>query len=178
MKNIFIVPAFIFILVVQPVRVVAEPAIGRGIFPSACVRISTLIEKANDYDGQTIVLKGEAVGDLMQRAAGTWLNISDGSAAIGIFFKKGEIPPPRLNSLGDYFNHGDQLEVTGVFHKACRYHEGELDIHCLAVRVLEPGHKIARPVDQGKISLATVLFFWLLVVFLLAFLLKKKKPSA
>jgi hypothetical protein len=138
--------------------------------------ISQLIEKAKEFDGQIVTIKGEAIGDLMKRRDGAWLNVSDGTA-IGIFFEKNKIEAPSLKYLGNYQNTGDQLEVTGVFNKSCLYHQGELDIHCVSVKVLVPGKSIAHPISKKKVELVLALLVGFGVVSFLAYINQLKKAS-
>ena len=64
--------------------------------PAVISSFNQLIEKASEFDGRLVAVTGEAIGDLMLRQNGSWLNISDGSTALGIFFNKNETSPPDL----------------------------------------------------------------------------------
>ena len=61
------------------------------------VTLSELIENAEEYDGKTILFKGEAIGDPLKRGDHTWVNVSDGNnSAVGVYMaslrSKVEIP--------------------------------------------------------------------------------------
>ena len=49
------------------------------------VTSTDLIENALALDGQTVTYTGEVVGDIMKRGDHTWLNLSDGSNAMGVW---------------------------------------------------------------------------------------------
>ena len=46
-----------------------------------------LIENGRKIDNSKITLKGEAIGEAMNRGKYSWINISDGSTAMGICIK-------------------------------------------------------------------------------------------
>ncbi len=48
---------------------------------------NTLINNAFKYDGKFIEFQGEAIGEIMKRGNYAWVNIHDGSNAIGVFLK-------------------------------------------------------------------------------------------
>ena len=47
-----------------------------------------LIENSKKIDNSKITLKGEAIGEGMNRGKYSWVNISDGSTAMGIWIRK------------------------------------------------------------------------------------------
>lgn len=164
----FIFIFLILFLIVLADNLLAEKA-GKKYF-----MLAELVSSANQLDGREILVFGEAIGDLMKRKDGIWLNISDGSLALGIFFKKDEITLPVIKFLGDYQKKGDWLEVKGIFHKNCAYHSGETDLHATFVRVIGSGQKINHPIDFDKLSLAVIVFLAALVLFVLSVLNKKR----
>jgi hypothetical protein len=121
-----------------------------------------LINQSFFYDNKTVVYRGEVVGPVMVRGEHAWLNIYDGSYAIGVWcpaeYAKG------VRFYGDYNSKGDFVEVTGVFHRTCREHGGDLDIHCDSLRVITPGHAVKHTVEKRRIYAAV---FFGLIAFLL-----------
>jgi len=65
---------------------------------------SELIKEAKQYDGKNVVYRGEVVGDIMIRGEFAWLNINDGSNAIGIWINKGQVKD--IFYTGSYQNKG------------------------------------------------------------------------
>jgi len=118
--------------------------------PSARAEVSSsdLIERAADWDGKRVVYRGEAVGEAMKRGDFAWLNLHDGSNAIGVWcpFRFAE----RVRIPGDYFHSGDMVRVTGVFHRACPEHGGDLDIHAVSLDLASAGRDRAHPVSRRK----------------------------
>jgi hypothetical protein len=114
------------------------------------VKINDLVEKAKEYDGKTVTLEAEAIGEVLERGAYAWININDKSNAIGVYIPIAEAK--KITFFGDYAHTGDTLVITGVMHNACVEHGGELDIHADTITVVRLGSKTARPVSGVKIA--------------------------
>jgi hypothetical protein len=115
-----------------------------------------LINKAREYDGESVVYVGEVVGDIMARGDFVWVNVNDGENAIGIWLDKelaGEI-----QFAGSYHAKGDRLEITGVFHRACIQHGGDMDIHAQNIRKISPGRQVREELSTGKRNFTFILF--------------------
>lgn len=140
---------------------------------SGTVRISDLVENMEEYDGKTVTVEGEVVGDVMSRGEGAWITVNDDPYAERSLEEGGEfagvsnvgigvwVDPDMAREIqhtGDYREKGDRVRVAGVFHRACRDHGGETDIHALSLQVLEGGYTFDRPFDWGKLAVALVLF--------------------
>ncbi|HWQ21583.1 MAG TPA: hypothetical protein VN478_02500 [Clostridia bacterium] len=116
-----------------------------------------LVENSYKWDGKTVSFKGEVLQDLMVRADGTWMNLSDGNnVAMGVFVPKSVMTPVISHTEG-YRTIGDVVLITGVFHRVCTEHEGETDIHATSVTVVTPGAARANPIHQSRVV-------WLLVL--------------
>ena len=113
--------------------------------------LNQLIEQAKNLDGRTVEVEGEAVGDLMRRGAVTWINISDGTATLGVW------GPPTFSPvrfLGRYKTKGDTVRLEGIFRRADPEQGGELAIKATSLRVVKPGGLIRRAIPYGRIVLA------------------------
>ncbi|MEJ5187050.1 MAG: hypothetical protein WHT46_08220 [Candidatus Geothermincolales bacterium] len=139
---------------------------------SGIVRISDLVENMEEYDGKTVSVEGEVVGDVMIRGEGAWITVNDdpyaersleeggefaGVSNIGIGVWVDPDMAREIRHTGDYREKGDKVRVSGVFHRACRDHGGETDIHALSLQVLKRGYTFDRPFDWGKLAVALVL---------------------
>ncbi|MGA1863805.1 MAG: hypothetical protein ACMUHX_01960, partial [bacterium] len=113
------------------------------------------------YDGYHVEVKGEVVGDIMERKNGTWLNIDDGSESIGVWCPKDNLP--RIDFIGDYKSKGDILMISGVFNKACSVHGGETDIHATEIIKVHKGHPIHHPISSEKIKWTLILIAFTIV---------------
>ncbi len=127
-----------------------------GIVCSAQPLSSTeLVNKAREYDGKSVVYVGEVVGDIMARGDFVWANVNDGENAIGIWLNKelaGEI-----EFSGSYHAKGDRVEITGIFHRGCIQHGGDVDIHAQNIRQISPGRSVREESDTGKRNFTFVL---------------------
>jgi len=110
-------------------------ALGRGGAP--VVTPSDLAAEVRRYDGQQVTLRGEVIGTVMRRGEYVWVNVGDGSTAVGVW-----APARILEEIGPgggYAREGDTVEVTGTFHAACPLHGGDPDLHAVAWQVVEKG---------------------------------------
>jgi len=126
---------------------------------------SDLINYAKQYDGKTISYKGEVIGDVMIRGDFAWLHVNDGIMAIGIWAPKAMIQDIRY--AGDYQKKGDIVEVSGTFHRSCREHGGDLDIHASEIKKLTPGSPVIQPISRKKIQVGTYSFIAVLLFYAL-----------
>jgi hypothetical protein len=124
-----------------------------------------LINNAKQYDGKIVTYKGEVIGDVMIRGEYVWLHVNDGIIAIGIWAPKTMTKDIRY--AGDYHKKGDIVEVTGMFHRSCLEHGGDLDIHAQSIDEISFGNKILHTVSRRKINLALGLFLALILVSLI-----------
>ncbi len=130
------------------------------------VTSTELICGANTIDGQTVTYKGEIVAAIMNRGDHSWINLNDGYHALGIWCRSDDLAD--VKTLGDYKNEGDVLEVTGVFHRACPMHGGELDIHAEKVRIEFEGFRVYEKLSRTRVRLAVV-FFILTIIAVIVF---------
>jgi len=116
-----------------------------------------LIDHARDYDGREIVFEGEAIGDPMHRGDHAWINVLDSNAAMGVFM------PARyaafIANYGSNRRTGDRLRVSGVFHRACPDHGGEMDIHARSVEIIARGTETPHPIEGLRLALVPVFLF-------------------
>src|SRR3989344_9579410 len=80
------------------------------------ISIGQLIKNAKEFDGQTVIIKGEVIGDIMARGNSAWLNIEDKEWAMGVWLPK--LTSQIISFKGDYKHKGDIVEVKGKFLRA------------------------------------------------------------
>jgi len=136
---------------------------------------SELIKDAKQYDGKNMTYQGEVVGDIMIRGLYAWLNVNDGSNAIGIWIRKDFIK--GIQYIGSYQAKGDIVEVSGIFNHACPEHGGDLDIHAESVRTLRSGVSIEHAVNNKEIKVALGLSCMMILVWLLYSRTKKQQSD-
>lgn len=118
------------------------------------VRINDLIEQASGYDGKSVTIEGEVIGDVMVRGASGWINVSDGTNDIGVW-----APAEALwlvTHVGRYHSRGDRVRITGEFRRADPEQGGDLTLRAADLTVLEPGGTVGHPVRAGRPLLALI----------------------
>ncbi|MDD5255748.1 MAG: DNA-binding protein [Candidatus Omnitrophica bacterium] len=144
------------------------------VFGSVCAQPAEsreLVSRTDLYDGKTVVYEGEAIGDIMVRGDHAWVNLHDGSYAIGVWIKREAAA--LITHTGGYKSKGDWVEVTGVFNKACPQHGGDLDIHGESLRIITPGALRQEMVSQDKKNIAYILAGVLCLVMIVSLFMKK-----
>ena len=129
-----------------------------------------LIENAKIYDGKQVLYQGEAIGEIMPRGDYAWVNLFDGLSAIGIWMHREQ--GKEVLYLGSYKSKGDIIEVTGIFHRACPEHGGDLDIHAQAIGKVSPGRMVSEKLNTAKRNLSLIL----LGILCLIIILRRLKP--
>lgn len=130
-----------------------------------------LINNAKLYDGKIVSYEGEVIGDVMVRKENAWVNINDGVNAIGVWINASLVK--NITYEGSYKSVGDRVEVSGIFHRACPEHGGDLDIHALTLRKVNLGRLKQERINPDKRNQALILFGILISVWILS-LLKRK----
>lgn len=119
------------------------------------VSSNELIDRAKDYDNQSVVYEGEVIGDVLYRGDHAWLNVFDGGNTIGCYVTAAEAK--QITACGRYGVRGDQIRVSGVFHRACAEHGGDLDIHADTLKILSAGGSVHMPLSRVVTILAIAL---------------------
>ena len=97
-----------------------------------------VIEIDRARDGETIVIEGEAVGDVLRAmGGGHWVNVLGDEVGLGVWMDDDQVA--RIENLGEYQHSGDRIRVTGELNIACAEHGGEFDLHAESVEVIERG---------------------------------------
>ena len=139
--------------------------LGGNVVAPPSVSISDLITQSRSYDGRVIVTEGEAIGDLMLRGEYGWVNLSDGSSAIGIYALSEQLG--QVKHLGRYEVAGDRVRITGIFYDACPVHSGETDIHASSVEIIRDGSIVDETLDRSRLKLSLELALLAMLAFTL-----------
>lgn len=106
--------------------------------------LTDLAEANSYYDGQTVQITGEVIGDILKAGSeGThvWVTLASTSetsdATVVIYLPVSSVQ--IIDTLGAYGKTGTILQVRGTFHLACKDHEGISDIHVTNANVVSPG---------------------------------------
>ena len=135
---------------------------------------SELISNAKRYDGKVVSYSGEVIGDIMTRKEHAWINVNDGKNAIGIWTTKELIND--ITHTGSYGENGDVVEITGVFHRSCVEHGGDLDIHAATITKISSGRIVSHEISTKTINFTFSLSCIILLVCLVR-MFQLKKPG-
>lgn len=136
--------------------------------------INGLIENSDALNHQNIVIEAEVIGEVLERGENAWINVNDGTNAIGVYLKLEQTT--QLKVFGDYFNVGDKIRINGVFKRAWIEHGGEMAIHATSIKVTKPGYPIEHPIPSWKlIASAIFMISALFGLYLKRDLFKKEK---
>jgi hypothetical protein len=142
---------------------------------SQTISSTELINKAKDYDGQAVVFQGEVIGEVMARGEYAWVNLNDGKNALGIWIKKDLAV--SIANLGSYKVSGDIVEVSGVFHRSCLTHGGDLDIHAESLSLVKSGNRVKHHLSGRRLNIAFGLGTILIILWISTILAKTRKQK-
>lgn len=125
------------------------------VYPQS-VSISEIMAHSEEFDGKEVVIEAEVIGDIMKRGDYSWININDGSAAIGVYLDTKEVE--KIHKTGAYERKGDRIKITGIFHRAYNEQGGELAIEGKSLEVIEQGRELKNsvPIEKVKMLLSMI----------------------
>lgn len=104
------------------------------------------------YDGQTVRVTGEVVGDCITAGASDgycWITVTDPAFDINntveIYMTTEQAS--RIDAYGRYGQIGTIISVQGTFNLVCAEHQGESDVHADTVTVSQRGRAIPDEYD-------------------------------
>ena len=144
----------IVLIVVFALAGVASASAGQQLTDKS-MSVAQLVEESAKNDGKEVMIEGELIGDLMARGDHLWLSLLDKGTAVGVWVEKGKLP--SISFLGVYGIQGDTVRITGIMHRACPEHGGDLDIHAEVVELIKRGGTVIHPVNTLKVFAAFAL---------------------
>ena len=72
----------------------------------------------------------------------------------------------RVGTFGKYGTQGDKVELSGVYHRACPAHAGELEIHAVSLEVKVEGCPVYHEVSP-ELGIAGIVMLGMAAVVLL-----------
>jgi hypothetical protein len=146
---------------------------------------SALVEDSNDWNGRKVRFTGEAIGESMRRGTMSWIHLNDDpygleetaklsgfNSGIGVWIEAGLAS--RIAVFGGYGNHGDVVEITGIFNAACPEHGGDMDIHADSLRIVRAGNDTAHPIALSRMLAAAVMGALTIGLFLAYAMLRRR----
>jgi len=143
------------------------------------VPIEELIDNMKKFDGETVIIEGEVIGDCMVRGDYAWITVNDdaysrksieeggkrvgiSNIGIGVWIPKGETR--SIEFLGSYKTKGDIVRVVGTFHMADSTHGGDTDIHATHLEVVKSGYRFRPPFQYWKLLIVLALVVLIVVL--------------
>lgn len=162
MKKLLALAAALFLCALPACSAVA-PAFAAG--EEHEVDSEVLLREWERYDGEEVVFRGEAVGDILWRGEFAWVMVNDdhysknalheagelrgGNSGVGVWMPA--VEAKKITRLGRHGSMGDYIEVRGTFHADCGEHGGDFDIHARAIKVVNAGRKVDTSPHAWKI---------------------------
>ena len=123
--------------------------------------IADLAQADSYYEGQTVFVQGEVVGDRINdemQPDNCWVTLQDSDSAnpstVSAFMTMEQ--SKNIDTYGHYGVTGTVLQVRGTFHLECQDHQGMSDIHVEEVSALTAGSKEETPLDPRILGLGIV----------------------
>lgn len=114
--------------------------------------IADLVEADSYYEGQTVLVQGEVVGDCVNdefKDSYCWITLQDDEDApnvIAVYMSKSD--SEIIDTYGGYETTGTQIQVTGTYHLECADHQGLSDVHVEQVSAVQEGYENTETVDN------------------------------
>ncbi len=125
--------------------------------------IDNLINNMEQFDGKLVTIESETIGEAMNRGGYSWINVNDGTNAIGIWLKSSD--SARIITFGDYKQIGDTVLISGIFSGNSGKHAGEVEIDSSSLKIVREGHAVKEHLTHIKIFSATLLFLLCAYIF-------------
>ena len=119
-------------------------------------KIDYLVNNMEQFDGKLVTIEAEAIGESMNRGNYSWINVADGTNAIGIWLKSSDAA--KITNFGDYKHIGDTVQIVGMFSRNSLTNGGEVEIDCSSFKIVQKGYTLQEQVQTRKIFMATLLF--------------------
>lgn len=123
--------------------------------------IADLTQADSYYEGQTVFVQGEVVGDCIKdeiQQQNCWVTLQDADSAnpgvVALLMTSEQAK--NIDTYGRYGVTGTILQVRGTFHLECKDHQGMSDIHVEEVSALSAGVEQAPSASPGMLGLGIV----------------------
>lgn len=123
--------------------------------------ISDLAHADSYYEGQTVLIQGEVVGDcIADELYGNycWITLQDQEQAdpttVSVHMTRDQAA--AIDTYGEYGKVGTTLQVRGTFHLECADHQGLTDVHAEDASAIAAGYDNPAQVDKNLLIIAIV----------------------
>jgi hypothetical protein len=168
----------VFILLLMPAVGVSAQQSAKIDADIPVVMIRDLVLHSAMYEGRTVILRGEVIGDIMPRGKFAWINIQGQYNEIGVW-----IPLELTKGItykGNYRFKGDRVEVSGIFKHADEEFGGEFCLRATDLKIIQLGFPSPHQQSPTKKYIVWSLFWFTLSLLVIRFLVprvRKKKDG-
>lgn len=140
--------------------------------------IADLAQADSYYEGQTVLVKGEVVGDRVNdefEPDTCWITLQDNATTpnvVAVFMTKDQ--SSIIDTYGQYGQVGTQLQVRGIYHLECAEHQGMSDIHAEEVSALQEGYEQQPAVNMRILGVAVAACI-LGAILMIAYYIKRER---
>ena len=79
--------------------------------------VNELVDHSLQWNGKTVAIEGEAIGEMLPRGNYAWVNVNDGTNAIGVWMPLADAK--KIGVYGDYHHTGDTLRDHFMSNARC-----------------------------------------------------------
>lgn len=115
--------------------------------------ITDLANADSFYNGQTVQITGEVVGDRIaseDEYDNFWISVQKQGVpnpdCVLVLMNKAQTD--LIDTYGNYQHNGSTVQVRGTFNLVCKYHQGQSDIHASEVAVIKEGSEKKNEVNS------------------------------
>lgn len=122
--------------------------------------IADLAQADSYYEGQTVMVKGEVVGERVNDellSDRCWVTLQDDEptpSIVAVVMDKEQTQ--AIDTYGGYGKRGTTLQVRGTFHLECSEHQGMSDIHVEELSAISAGYDNPKSVDSRVVSFGVI----------------------
>lgn len=145
--------------------------------------ISELNSATANMDGETVQIRGEAIGELRAcdfKSDRYWVTLqeeSEGNYSTAMVYVS-DVTKNLIDAYGRYAQKGTVIQVRGEFHVSCNEHDGLSDIHAVAAEKVESGQKMVATISPSDYMWGFVFLIVGGVLWMLYFVLKRRKINS
>ena len=144
----------ILLLLAVPVKTFAYSSIGY-------YTPSQLINKASELDRVEVTLRGEVVGECIERGEHCWINVYERNDETNTYIAIGVWIPleltKKIDKWGSNAYKGDIIEIKGTLYRADPTADGELDVHAVSLKIIENGVQTPEKIEKWKFIVSVIL---------------------
>lgn len=165
-----------------PIIVLALSWFVLGALPAGATTTSELLADPESWDGRTVVVTGELVGDYGERNNGTWMQVNDDPYAESPLLETGVllgtnsgmsvlIPSDLVDEdtwgpAGRYRNRGPLVAITAIFRYNSPLRQGATFLEARDIILIEPARSIVDtgptwPLTTGLVLLGSAAALWI-----------------